>query len=201
MCYNLSDKKLESRIINLDFPGIGIWEKLDKINQILDFNEKFNFSDIESENFWISGTKKYKFSINNPENAFIITDYNILKINSTNLNLNNYIQYHQNLEIVSKNINSKETKILLKYEELGNPNIQGMCGAAEDFGYIFLYLNEQNDVVYFNEIEIDNCRGMISSEEIETGNKNILKYRVTNSQKEKENVKIITIDLNSVSLK
>lgn len=198
--FNITDKIQEKKILELDFPGGVIWEKLDAIEAFKGYNEKFAISMSEKENAWYANSKKLSLQIHNLENSFLISDLNLLKMDKTVINLSNYILYHKDFEIISKKTTPNETRLLLKYEELGNPNIQGMCGAAEDFGYIILAFNNKNELTYLNEIEIDNCRGFKSSEVIKTNNKNILKYKVSESNVDKDVSKIITIDTESVTL-
>lgn len=198
--FNLSDKILEKKILDLDFSGDVVWKKLEAIESIKTFNEKFTISDSKEKNIWISNSKSLSLDINNLDDCFLIEDLILLKIDKTAINLSKYSLYHKNLEIVSKKTNQNETRILLSYEEMGNPNIQGMCGAAEDFGYIVLVYNNKNELNYLEEIEIENCRAFISSEEIKTNNKKILKYKVTESSGDKEVQKTITIDTEGVTL-
>lgn len=198
--FNLSDKELEIKILDLDFPGGSVWEKIETIGKVENFNEKFIISDTKEENVWLTNSKKLKLNINNLEDNFLIEDLNLLKIDKTVIDLSKYSLYHKDFEIVSKKITPNETRVLLKYEESGNPNIQGMCGASEDFGYVFLIFNAKNELTYLNELEIENCRGLISSEEIKTSDKKILKYKITDSSDQKEVVKTVTIDIAAITL-
>lgn len=198
--FNLSDKVLEKKILDLDFPEGVIWKKLEAIESIKTYNEKFTISDSKEKNIWINNSKSFSLDISNLDDSFLIEDLILLKIDKTVINLSEYSIYHKDLEIISKKTSPSETRILLKYEELGNPNIQGVCGAAEDFGYVILVYNNKNELTYLDEIEIDNCRAFISSEEIKTNNKKILKYKITESISDKQVTKNITIDTESVTL-
>lgn len=198
--FNLSDKTLEKKILDLNFPEDVVWKKLEAIESIKTYNEKFTISDSKEKNIWINNSKRFSLEINNLDDSFLIEDLKLLKIDKTIINLSKYSIYHKNLEILSKKINPNETRILLSYEEMGNPNIQGVCGAAEDFGYIILAFNNKNELTYLDEIEINNCRAFISSEEIKTNNNKILKYKITESISDKEVTKNITIDTESVTL-
>lgn len=197
--FNITDKNLEKKVLDLDFPGNVVWEKLEAIEGFKGYNEKFSISSSEKENAWLTNSKKLSLQIHNLENSYLINDLNLLKIDKTVINLSNYFLYYEEFEIVSKKTSSNETRLLLKYEEPGNPNVQGVCGAAQDFGYIILVFNNKNDLIYLNEIEIDNCRSFKSSEVIATNNKNIIKYKITESMGDKETVKTVTIDTESVT--
>ncbi len=198
--FNLSDKTLEKKILDLNFPEDVIWKKLEAIETIKTFNEKFTISDAKEKNTWVNNSKSFSLEINNLDDSFLIEDLKLLKIDKTVINLSKYSIYHKNLEIISKKTNPNETRILLSYEEMGNPNIQGVCGGAEDLGYIILIYNNKNELTYIDEIEIDNCRAFISSELIKTNNTKILKYKVTESSGDNETKQTITIDTEAVTL-
>lgn len=197
--FNVTDKVLEKKILDFDFPGNGTWEKLDAIESFKGFNEKFIISDTKEGNTWESGSKKLSFTINNPENHFLIDDIRLLKIGNTTVNLSKYSINHDDLKIVSKKITPNEVRVLFQYEDMGNPNVQGQCGGATDSGYIILTFNNKTELTYLSEIQTDNCRSFIYSEPIKTNDNKLLKLKITESMGDKETFKTITIDTESVT--
>nr|WP_315254225.1 hypothetical protein [uncultured Flavobacterium sp.] len=199
--FNTTDKIFEKKILNFDFSGV-VWDKLSEIETFKNYNEKIFISNNPKENnTWSNNTKNLKITINNElEDIYVFEDFKFLKIGSSIINLSNYHLDYKDLEIISKKISSSETRLLLKYEQSGNPNIQGMCGGATDFGYIILVINNKNELIQFEEIEIENCRGFINSENLQENNKKILQYKITDSSDDKEISKTITIDTESIRL-
>lgn len=199
--FNTTDKVFGEKILEFDFTGV-VWDKLDEIEAFKNYNEKFFISNIPKEaNTWSNNAKNLKLTINNElEDIYVFEDFKFLKIGSSIINLSNYHLNYRDLEIISKKTSTSEIRLLLKYEQFGNPNIQGMCGGAMDFGYIILVINTKNELIQFEEIEIENCRAFIHSEDLQEKNKKILKYKITDSNGDKDNNKIITIDTESIRL-
>jgi hypothetical protein len=199
--FNTNDKNFEKKILNFDFTGV-VWDKLGEIENFKNYNEKFFISnDPKENNTWSNNTKNLKLTLNNElEDLYVFEDFKFLKIGSSIINLSNYHLNYKDLEIISKKVSVSEIRLLLKCEQFGNPNIQGMCGGATDFGYIILVINAKNELIEFEEIEIENCRAFIYSEQLEEENKKTLKYKITDSSADKEVIKTITIDTESIRL-
>lgn len=199
--FNTNDKTFEKKILDFDFTGV-VWDKLDEIEAFKNYNEKIFISNNTKEsNSWSNNAKNLKLTINNElEDIYIFEDFKFLKIGSSIINLSNYHLNYKDLEIISKKTSTSEIRLLLKYEQFGNPNIQGMCGGAMDFGYVILVINNKDELIQFEEIEIENCRAFIYSQQLEENNKKTLKYKITDSSNDKENNKTITIDTESIRL-
>lgn len=198
--FNTNDKIFEKKILDFDFSGV-VWDKLDKIETFKNYNEKFFISNNQKDNTWSNNTKNLKLTLNNdPQDIYVFEDFKFLKIGSSIINLSNYHLNYKTLKIISKKTSVSQIRLLLKYEQSGNPNIQGMCGAATDFGYIILVINNKNELIEFEEIEIENCRESTNSQQLEKDNKKILKYKITDLKDDKENSKTIIIDTESIRL-
>lgn len=199
--FNTTDKAFEKKILDFDLQGV-VWDKLDGIEAFKNYNEKFFISNNPKENnSWSNNNKNLKFTINNElEDIYVFEDFKFLKIGSSIINLSNYHLNYKDLKIISKKESTSEIRLLLKYEQYGNPNIQGMCGGAMDFGYVILVINNKNELIQFEEIEIEHCRAFVYSEGLEESNKKILKYKITDSSNDKEVIKTITIDTESIRL-
>lgn len=196
--FALKDKKIEENVLKLNYPG-NIWDITDSIENISNYSEKFSISDSDESNVWISNGKTSKLTIHNSSNLFLLEDYYFLKLNNDKINLSNFNLNYENLEIVtSKKINN-ETRILFFYSQPGNHNLQGMCGGATDSGYIILSFNDKNELLLLDELEIENCRMFQYSEELESNSKTVMKYKITTSSGEKEIVKNVTIDKESIT--
>ena len=74
-----------------------------------------------------------------------------------------------------------------------------MCGGASDFGYIILSFNDKNELLQFDELEIENCRMFQYSEELESNSKTVIKYKITMSSGDKEIVKKVTVNKESIT--
>lgn len=196
--FALKDKKIEENILKLNYSG-NIWDITDSIENISNYSEKFSISDSDETNVWMSNGKTSKLTIHNSSNLFLLEDYYFLKLNNEKINLSNFNLNYENLEIVATKKGSNETRILLGYSQPGNHNLQGMCGGATDSGYVILSFNDKNELLQFEELEIDNCRMFQYSEALESNSKTLIKYKITESSGEKEIVKNVTIDKESIT--
>lgn len=196
--FALKDKKIEENILKLNYPG-NIWDITDSIENISNYSEKFSISDSDESNVWISNGKTSKLTVYNSSDLFLLEDYYFLNINNDKINLSNFNLNYESLEIVATKKASKETRILFFYSQPGNHNLQGMCGGAVDSGYVILSFNDNNELLQLDELEIENCRMFQYSEELESDSKSVIKYKITSSSGEKEIVKNVTIDKESVT--
>lgn len=198
--FNTNDKIFEKKILDFDFSGV-VWDRLNKIETFKNYNEKFFISNNQKDNTWSNNIKNLKLTLNNePKDIYVFEDFKFIKIGNSIINLSNYSLNYNDLKIISKKISTSEIRLLLKYEQSGNSNIQGMCGAATDFGYIILAFNNKNELTELEEIEIENCRAFINSEKLQENNKKILKYKITDLRDDKESSKTIIIDTESIRL-
>lgn len=196
--FAIKDKKIQENILKLNYSG-NIWDITDSIENISNYSEKFSISDSDESNVWISNNKSSKLTIYNSSNLFLLENYYFLKLNNDRINLSNFNLNYENLEIVASKKGSNETRILLEYSQPGNHNLQGMCGGATDSGYIILSFNDKNELLLLDELEIDNCRMFQYSEELESNSKTVMKYKITTSSGDKEIVKNVTIDKESIT--
>lgn len=196
--YVLKDKKTEENILKLNYSG-NIWDITDSIENISNYSEKFSISDSDESNVWISNNKTSKLTIYNSSDLFLLEDYYFLKLNNDRINLSNFNLNYENLEIVATKKGSNETRILLEYSQPGSHNLQGMCGGATDSGYIILSFNDKNELLLLDELEIENCRMFQYSEELESNSKTVMKYKITMSSGDKEIVKNVSIDKESIT--
>lgn len=196
--FALKDKKIEENILKLNYPG-NIWDITDSIENISNYSEKFSISDSDESNVWISNGKTSKLTVYNSSDLFLLEDYYFLNINNDKINLSNFNLNYESLEIVATKKASKETRILFFYSQPGNHNLQGMCGGAVDSGYVILSFNDNNELLQLDELEIENCRMFQYSEELESDSKSVIKYKITSSSGEKEIVKNVTIDKESIT--
>ncbi len=198
---NTLDKNFEKNVLAFNYSGV-IWDQLNKIETFKNFEEKIFISNQSIENnTWSNQTKTLKININNNlDELHVFENFQFLKIGTSTINLSDYQINYEDLKIISKKNSPNETRILLEYKQLGNLNIQGRCGGAIDFGYIILAFNDKNELLQIEEIELDNCRGFIYSEQLKNDNKKILKFKTTDTSDNKEQSKIIMIDTQSISI-
>lgn len=196
--FALKDKKIEENILKLNYSG-NIWDITDSIENISNYSEKFSISDSDETNVWMSNGKTSKLTIHNSSDLFLLEDYYFLKLNNEKINLSNFNLNYENFEIVATKKGSNETRILLGYSQPGNHNLQGMCGGATDSGYVILSFNDKNELLQFEELEIDNCRMFQYSEELESNSKTVMKYKITMSSGDKEIEKNVSIDKESIT--
>lgn len=196
--YSLKDKKNEEKILKLDYPG-NVWDITDSIENITNYSEKFTISDTEENNVWTSNNKTSKLSIYNLKNIYLLDNYYFLNLNKEKINLSDFNMNYDSLEIISSKKINNETRILFSYTQQGNTNIQGMCGAAIDSGYVILSFNDKNELLQFDELETDNCRMFKYSEVIESNNKSLIKYKITDGIGDKEVIKNVTVDKESIT--
>lgn len=197
--YALKDTSLQEKIISFDIPGGNVWDKIEYIKAISNFEEKFTISDGD-KNKWSSKSNELKLTVYNFQNNPIVKEFVLLRLNkSTVVNLSDLSIVYDELQIINTIKTKSETKILLEYQTGGNSNIQGMCGGATDSGYIILSFDSNNKLNYKEILEVENCRSFVYSEKIASNEKSKLKFKITNSNGGKEQVTKIIVDTNSIS--
>lgn len=198
--YSLKDKSLEERIVDFDIPGDVVWDKIDYIRALSGFEEKFTISEEEGKSKWSNNKKELKLTIHNTQDLAIENSFTFLKLDKeTTINLADYAIYDSGLEIINYSKTQSETKILLKYEHGGNPNVQGRCGAAEDYGFIILSFDAKNNLNYKEVEDVEFCRASIFAEEIPSKDKNLLQFKIRDSSEEKEVIRKLTVDTKSIA--
>lgn len=197
--YSLKDKSLEAKIADFDIPGDYVWKKIEYVKSISDFDEKFTISDNPANNKWTNNKKEFKLQIANLQDNSITNDFIFLKLDKdTTINLADFQLGYTGMEIINYTTTKTEKKILLKYQEYGNPNIQGRCGAATDFGFIILSFDSDNNLNYKEIEEVENCRGDIYSEDIPSADKSLLQFKIIDSSEEKEVERKFTVNTKSI---
>lgn len=198
--YSLKNKTLEDQIVTFNVPGKNVWTKIDYIKSITDFEEKLTIYNEAADTKWFSKTKELKLKVFDLQDNPIVKDFAFLKLdNKTTIDLAGFSIAYDHLEIVNSTKTKLETKVLLKYKIGGNPNIQGMCGAATDSGYIILSFDAQNNLNYKDELILNDCRGSIYSEKLASAEKSKLRFKTTSSSGDKNIVKQIIVDTKSIS--
>ena len=199
--FYFTNKQKQEKILDLDFKG-STWQVLDTIKVINDFNEKIVYSENDSSNnFWTDGKKKLNLDLYTNDNE-VTKEYQILNISYKKeyktINLSDIISYHKNFQLVNYVKDKERISILLKYNYNSRNNVQGMCGAGQEIGYLILIYSLNFELVNFEEIEIESCLNNVYSEEISNDLKDIKKLKITNSDNKSS---IVTIDEKTIEFK
>lgn len=198
--YSLKDKSLEAKIADFNIPGDYVWKKIEYVKAITDFDEKFTISDDPAKNKWTNNKKELKLNVVNLQDNSITNDFTFLKLDKdTTINLADFQLGYTRMEIINYITTKSEKKILLRYQEYANHNLQGRCGAASDFGFIILSFDLNNNLNYKEIEEVENCRGDIYSEDIPSADKSLLQFKIIDSSQEKEIETTFTVDTKSIS--
>lgn len=192
--FALKSTKLKDKVLTFDYPGM-TWAILDSVKAITDFDEKLVFSDEDkSVNQWTDGKKKLKLDLYASDYQ-IHKEYQLLNISSGNklksINLNEVIRYHYGFELSGYKKTESTLWIMLKYEHGSRFNVQGMCGAGMEIGYIILSYDKDYNLLSSEETQIESCLDNIANDEIKTNQKSIKKYKVSDKN---EKTKTITVD-------
>lgn len=200
--YSFRSKEKQDKILEFDYMG-STWKVLDSINALTDFDEKFDTSNKE----WSDGKKKLKFDFYSRDYD-VLDNYQLLTIvdktaksqdeATKNINLNAIIRYHYGFELVSYLKKPSELKVLLRYEHLSRANIQGMCGAGYEIGYIILTFDSQFHLLDNQTLEIESCLDTLSNTELKSDSENIIKLKITDGN---DMSKTVTIDKKSIEIK
>jgi hypothetical protein len=190
-------KENRDKVTGMEYSG-SVWDVLDSIKTMPGFDERFDTFTGE----WTDGKKKLKFKFYDPD-LDIYKNYQLLNLTDNSetksVNLNEIIQYHSDFELAGYLKNQSGIRILLKYEHLSRLNVQGMCGAGMEIGYIILVYDKDLNLEKIEETPIESCLYNISYEEIKSNQKSIKKLEITNDSDEK--TKIVTIDEQLIQIK
>ncbi len=156
------------------------------------YQEKFEFSSNQGK--WFSSDKELAVYVNH-EQLNVVKQSNFL-VNQNNVffDLNAFGATDKNYKIVASN----RIAVILSYEYGPNPNVNGMCGAGVEKGFLYLRFKESMELDKVNNIKVESCTKSISNKKMETENEiifNCKEYKGGKYEKFK-----VSLDLNRVQL-
>ena len=199
--FSTKGKDRQDKILDFDYGGT-TYEVLDTIQSIKDYDEKFVYSvDDASAGEWTDGKKKLKLkfytndvSVSNG-GEFLNINY---KKGEFGISLSDILQSQSGFDLIGYNKTQNEIRILLTYEYNSRPNVQGMCGAGQEIGYVILIYDLNFNLINIEDLETESCLNGIYSEEIKSNLKNIKKLKITDDNNKS---KIVTIDEKLIQIK
>lgn len=202
--YVFKSKVKEDSVLSFNSIEGNFWEKFDRVKNMSGYEEKFVFDDIEGlkPNEWKTPAKSLKFQIYDMD-IRIRKEVEYLKIkqkedtkyiNLTELNIGFF-----DFEIITYKKIGANLKLLLKYECYPAGNVQGMCGAGVEIGYVTLNYDEGFNLIDLQQVQIESCYSNIYAEEEPFKNPDILIFKVENGSN--ETTQKVTVDKEVIQIK
>lgn len=193
--YNFATPNQENVVLNFEQTPFNC--NNDFFKSITNFNEKFVIQYIDS--LHISGVWK-----NKAKELEVMFDLQSLNIKQTNnylllpnkqwLCLNDYFYVLNHYELIA--VSDDNSRAIVKFESPSRNYVMGRCGAGSEKGYYCLYLDENSQLLRFEEFLVESCLDGIFLDQIKLNNTHII---VSSSKTEDETIRL-TIDLQNVSI-
>lgn len=202
--YVFKSKEKEDSVLSFNSIEGNFWEKFDRVKNMSGYEEKFVFDDIEGSkpNEWKTPSKSLKLQIYDTD-IRIKEEVEYLKIKQKEetkyINLSELNIGFFDFELITSKKIGSNLKLLLRYECSPAGNVQGMCGAGIEIGYVTLNYDEGFNLIDLQQIQIESCYSNISYEEEPFKNPEILIFKVENGST--ETTQKVTIDKEVIQIK
>ncbi len=195
--YQTNDVEMQKRILNQPCEN-NFYDCLEALRNETKFIEKFVLTkgEVFSVGTWQRGSKTLKVQLENndlyPQKNMEFLQFTI---QDKTFDLQDLESWYHNYEILKDN--GRGTKIILSYSYGSNSNYNGMCGAGEESGLLYLVFNAEHSLISYEFYQLESCLKSLETavEEIEN---NVLVYTIQNFTDEL--TRQITVDLNKVEI-
>ncbi len=193
-----TQEKIDS-ISNFLYNGDSFWDKMEYLENISGFDEKFIIG-LNKVNEWISGNKKLTLKLYS--NDFQIKsriEYLKIRINDNvkYVNLNDIAFYDSDFSLVNSIHNENDIRFLLKFDYQSRPYALGMCGAGSEIGYLILKYDGHLNFIESQRVLLESCEYGITNEELQVSDRNIKSYIITDNDSKSSKV---SIDMKNVKI-
>lgn len=175
--------------------GKNIYQFIDSIESISTFIEKIQLDkqfQKRIEGIWTNGKNSFFITLNT--NTWQVLEHKNNLVFTKNkkeyqVDLNKYIEPTATLEMISNVENDNEIKVILHYEYMSRPYVQGMCGAGQEIGYLLFVFDKNFQVKSHKDYLIESCLKSIYNAKLKE-DKNVIEYLIkTDEYSEKEKAK------------
>ncbi len=186
-------KEKQDSILEFNYGGSNLWDGLELLKGMSGFDEKFIYSSEIKE--WTTPTKTLPLRLFS-DNLSIEQTTDYIKTTHNNeikfIDMDEMMGYIDNCELVHSVHSKTENSFLLKYEFSSNPYIQGRCGAGTEDGYAVLKYDGNYNFQSFQNVVLNSCYDILSSETVIINDPNQLVFKVSDMG---DKVKTVTIDV------
>ena len=182
--YVMDDAKKRDEILNFYAEGFSFWDQITKLKNMDGYREKFAIQEGESQ--WLSGDKVYSVTLNEGDLS-VYNESEYLEVQNADedyhIALRDIGLYEENFTLVKYKTVNNETRVLLKFDFISNPNYNGRCGAGSEVGFIILTFDRRGELKDINRVLIESCMMGIYSEYIPSANpRKVMIYAITDEE-------------------
>lgn len=202
--YVFKSKEKEDSVLSFNSIEGNFWEKFDRVKNMSGYEEKFVFDDIEGirPNEWKTPAKSLKLQIYDMD-IRIRKEVEYLKVKQKEetkyINISELNIGYFDFELITYKKIDTNLKLLLRYECYPAGNVQGMCGAGVEIGYVTLNYDEGFNLIDLQQVQIESCYSNIYAEEEPFKNPDILIFKVENGSN--ETTQKVTVDKEVIQIK
>lgn len=198
--YSFNDKQRADSVLQMASPLLNTWQMTEELCNRSGYAEKFEISymDYNYAGKWKSSKKELDVSFHTRGHIDLHERHEYLvlplaKNEKKHIALNQFGPYSYGYVVFAAKSDPTGHKVLIQYEVGSNSNLQGMCGAGQEIGYLLLIFDPKGNLLDYRIEEVESCRENLWSESEEvpnSGGKKIV-YTITDSR---ENVHTVTVD-------
>lgn len=182
--YEMESQASKDSILNLIGDGGDYMERFDHLLQRSSYKERFqlSYSDYQYKGNWDNHNKTLPVTFETTSvqldelkeymNLSFGTDknytYDLSKIGPS------YFDY----TVFAWKFHEGKYRIILKYETASSANVNGMCGAGIEAGFVLLEINNKGQITEYKEELIESCHRNVYHETGPDSTKDNLEYRV-----------------------
>lgn len=182
--YQFENKESKDSVLGLMGIGDNYMERLDNLLQRSNYIERFKLSyseyryqgtwdkdkktlpvTFETSNIQLDELKEYLLLSFGADKNFV---YDLAKIGPS------YYDY----SVFAWKFYEGKYRILLKYETASSANVNGMCGAGKEVGFVYFEVNNAGQIIDYKEELIESCHRNVYYETSETPTKGNIEYQV-----------------------
>jgi hypothetical protein len=149
-------------LTNIILTGLSDWETIENLKNSILYEERIviPYNEEKTAGTWNNASKSLPIVIQTrslnvkSEQEFLRITHNFephdINLNSLGLNI-------ENVELLADAKVDIGYRVLLTYESMSNDNVNGLCGAGAEAGYVQLTLSETFAIIDVKEIQTESC--------------------------------------------
>lgn len=200
--YQLKTEAERDKVLNFDNHREGhMWTHFDKLADLMTYEEKFVYEVGGEKNRWMGNGKILSLDIYSTQ-LDLFEEMQLIRVKTSkgeqNITLSDLGLYCPDPTVVAYQEDASGYRILLSYDYASRPsNVQGMCGAGMEVGYLLLKYDKNFDFVESIDARTESCLMSVYAEEMKSNNRSEKIFKIEDAEGKTEvyrvNMELATI--------
>ncbi|CAM3319900.1 hypothetical protein FLLO111716_03545 [Flavobacterium longum] len=161
--YSFASDEKRNQVTTLQVEGNNVWERAEKLQNLSGYDEKFTFAH-EGDclvGSWQKGNRKLPVGGVSADEIAVWKEREFLRIPQKEedvwIDLRQLNLYIHDFTLEGFYRGKEENRALLKYDCPSRDNVQGMCGAGQEIGYVTLHFDEVMNLESIDDDRVESC--------------------------------------------